>query len=38
MIYKYKKIPHRIKAKELDDNENDEKYSKLINEKSTLGI
>lgn len=38
MIYKYKKIPHRIKAKELDDNENDEKYSRLINEKSTLGI
>ena len=38
MIYKYKKIPHRIKAKELDDNENDEKYYRLINEKSTLGI
>ena len=38
MIYKYKKIPHRIKAKELDESQNYENYSKLDSEKSTLDI
>ncbi len=36
MVYKYKKLPHRIKAKELDESQNYENYSKLDSEKSTL--
>ena len=37
MIYKYKKLPIRIKAKELDDNEIYDSYKK-IDGKTTLGI